>query len=74
MGPSGRFTHVLIILDCLIMEISTAGKIVLKSGKPAIFWRNIGKFRFFGEYIGCEKHALRGALTEGKIGVFSTRK
>ena len=74
MGQSGRFTHVLIILDCLIMEISTAGKIVLKSEKSAIFRRNIGKFRFFDEYIGREKHALGGALMEGKIGFFSARK
>ena len=55
-------------------EISTTGKIALKSGKSAIFRRKIGNFRFFGGYIGREKHALEGALTEGEIAVFSARK
>ena len=56
------------------MEISTAGKIELKSGISAIFRRNIGNFRFFGGYVGHEQHALGGTLTEGEIAVFSVRK
>ena len=47
---------------------------MLKLGKSAIFRRKIENFRFFNGYIGGEKHALGGALTEGEIGVFSARK
>ena len=56
------------------LEISTARKIELKSGLLEIFRQKIGNFRFFGGNIGCEKHALGGALTEGEIAVFSAKK
>ena len=56
-----------------LMENSSARKIGKKSALSAILRRKIGNFRFFGGKIGREQHALEGALTEGKIGVFSTR-
>ena len=55
------------------MENLTARKIGKKSGLSAIFWRKIENFRFFSGKIGRVQHALEGALTEGKIDVFSAR-
>ena len=55
------------------MENSSARKIGKKSGLSVIFRQKIGNFRFFGGKIGCEQHALEGALTEGKIALFSAR-
>ena len=56
------------------MENSTVRKIEKKSGLSAIYHRKIENFRFIDGKIGREQHALGGALTEGEIAVFSTRK
>ena len=49
-------------------EKSTEGKIAKKSGKSAIFWRKIKKFRFFGVKNRRALHAPVRRVVRGKIG------